>query len=208
MNRPPRSLHLPARNPSSWTYFVVRDRSSLRGLCPPSWGAPSALRVARSRAARIPVETRVRRRLLDETRLRRGDARGVEALVDSESRRGVRARARAPELLSRPESDVIGLDEGPTPSASMTWRQCGSPRGLALRATFRSRSHPAACLEPKYAAVSEIQNILESWNRFSAEHNSMRVVRRPPYFTSMFSDERSSEEICKYFTDVLLSAEF
>ena len=25
VNRPPRSLHLPARNPSSWTYFVVRE---------------------------------------------------------------------------------------------------------------------------------------------------------------------------------------
>ena len=83
-----------------------------------------------------------------------------------------------------------------------------SQRGFGPPRADRQRPNPAACLEPKYAAVSEIQNILESWNRFSAEHNSMRVVRRPPYFTSMFSDERSSEEICKYFTDVLLSAEF
>ena len=73
--------------------------------------------MARSRAARIPVLTRVRRKLLDETRLRRGDARGVDVRV-SESRRGVRARVRALELLSRPVVDAIGLERGPTLSAS------------------------------------------------------------------------------------------
>ena len=207
MNRPPRSLHLPARKPSSWMYFVVRDISALRGLCPPSWGAPSALRVARSRAARIPVDTRVRRRLLDETRLRRGDARGVEALVVSESRRGVRARARALELLSRPESDVIGLDEGPTPSASMTWRQCGSPRGLALRATFRSRSHPAACLEPNTRLSAKFKISL-SRESFLGRTQFNACGPQTTVFHFTVSDERSSEEICKYFTDVLLSAEF
>ena len=118
MKRPPRSLHLPARDPSSWTNFVVRVRSPLRGLCPPSWGAVSALRVALSRAARMPVLTRVRRMLLDVRRLRRGDARGVDDLVASESRRGVRARVRALGLLSRPGVDAIGLERGPTLSAS------------------------------------------------------------------------------------------
>ena len=118
VNRPPRSLHLPARVPSSWTNFVVRVGSPLRGLCPPSWGVVSAPRVALSRAARIPVLTRVRRKLLDETRLRRGDARGVDARVVSESRLGVRARECALGLLSRPEVGAIGLERGPTLSAS------------------------------------------------------------------------------------------
>ena len=188
-------------------YFVVRDLSALLGLCPASCGAPSALRVARSRAARIPVDTRVRRRLLEDTRLRRGDARGVEALVVSESRRGVRARARALELLSRPESDVIGLDEGPTPSASMTWRQCGSPRGLALRATFRSRSHPAACLEPSTRLSAKFKISL-SRESFLGRTQFNACGPQTTVFHFNVSDERSSEEICKYFTYVLLSADF
>ena len=106
VNRPPRSLHLPARDPSSWTNFVVRVLSLLRGLCPPSWGTTSALRVALSRAARIPVLTRVRRRFADVTRLCRGDARGVDDRVASESRRGVRARVRALGLLSFSRPDI------------------------------------------------------------------------------------------------------
>ena len=119
VKRPPRSRHLPARNPSSWTNFVVRVWLPLRGLCPPSWGVVSALdRVALSRAARIPVFTRVRRRFPDVTRLRRGDARGVDDLVASESLRGVRARVCALGLLSRPVLDAIGLERGPTLSAS------------------------------------------------------------------------------------------
>ena len=130
MNLPRRSRHLPARKPSSWMYFVVRDISALRGLCPSSWGAPSALRVARSRAARIPVDTRVRRRLLDETRLRRGDARGVDARVVSESRLGVRARECALGLLSRPDMRAVGLERGPTLSASAARTAMRSPRGL------------------------------------------------------------------------------
>ena len=148
VNRPPRSLHLPARNPSSWTYFVVRDRSSLRGLYPPSWGVTSALRVARSRAARMPVLTRVRRRLPDVTRLRRGDARGVDDRVASESRRGVRARARALGLLSRPEVDAIGLERGPTLSASPAFADRLPARLGPPRDAPPTSQSPAACLEP------------------------------------------------------------
>ena len=148
VKRPPRSLHLPARNPSSWTNFVVRVWSPLRGLCPPSWGATSALRVALSRAARIPVLTRDRRKFSDVTRLRRGDARGVDGLVDSESRRGVRARDRALELLSRPEVGAIGLERGPTLSASAAATDRLPARlGLPRDAPPASQS-PAACLEP------------------------------------------------------------
>ena len=150
VNRPPRSLHLPARNPSSWTYFVVRDLSSLRGLGPPSWGVTSALRVARSRAARIPVLTRVRRMLPDVTRLRRGDARGVDDLVASESRRGVRARARALGLLSRPGVDAIGLERGPTLSASTACddrlpARLGPPRGSPSAPHFQLRVLSQVC---------------------------------------------------------------
>ena len=141
VNRPPRSLHLPARVPSSWTNFVVRVWSALRGLCPPSWGAPSALRVALSRAARIPVLTRVRRMLSDDARLRRGDARGVDDLVASESLRGVRARVRALGLFSwsRPGMRAVGLERGPTLSASAARAAMRTPRGLGLPA---QRSSP------------------------------------------------------------------
>ena len=147
MNRPPRSLHLPARNPSSWTNFVVRVWSPLRGLSPPSWGVVSALRVALSRAARIPVLTRVRRILPEVTRLRRGDARGVNGLVVSESRRGVRARVRALGLFSRPGVDAIGLERGPTLSASAASADATSSRAWPP-ARRSPTSQPAACLEP------------------------------------------------------------
>ena len=144
VNRPPRSLHLPARCPSSWTNFVVRVWSPLRGLCPPSCEVVSALRVALSRAARIPVLTRVRRILPEVTRLRRGDARGVNGLVVSESRRGVRARVRALGLLSRPGVDAIGLERGPTLSTSTAFAdrllaRLGPPRDAPSAPHFQLR---------------------------------------------------------------------
>ena len=86
--------------------------------------------MALSRAARIPVLTRDRRKFSDVTRLRRGDARGVDGLVDPESRRGVRARVRALELLSRPDMRAVGLERGPTLSASAARTAMRSPRGL------------------------------------------------------------------------------
>ena len=115
MNLPPRSRHLPARVPSSWMYFVVRMLPPLRGLRPSSRGAGTvSVRVALSRAARVPLLTFVRFRLLGVAKLRRGDT--SRAIV--ESRRGVRARVTVLGLFSRPESDAIGLVRGPTPTAS------------------------------------------------------------------------------------------
>ena len=119
MKRPPRSRHLPARNPSSCTNFVVRVWSLLRGLGPASCGAASALfRVALSRAARMPVFTRVRRRFPDVATLLLGEFRGVDDLVAIESRFGVRARVRALGLSSRPGMSAVGLVRGPTLTAS------------------------------------------------------------------------------------------
>ena len=95
-------------------YFVVR-LSTLRGLRPVSIGVVVAsVRVALSRAARIPLLTLVRLRLLGVTKLRRGDT----SRAAPESRRGVRARVAVLGLLSRPELDAIGIVEGPTPTAS------------------------------------------------------------------------------------------
>ena len=74
--------------------------------------------MALSRAARIPRLTRVLRRLPGVTRLRRGDAFLDDVLVVSDSRRGVRARVLVLGLLSRPAADAIGLERGPTLSAS------------------------------------------------------------------------------------------
>ena len=83
---------------------MVRVWSPLRGLCPASWEAVPALsRVALSRAARIPVLTRVRRRFSEFTKLLRGELRGVDGLVADESRRGVRARVGALGLFPRPD---------------------------------------------------------------------------------------------------------
>ena len=85
-------------------YFVVRLLLPLRGLCPASCGAGTAsVRVALSRAARIPVLTRVRRRFPEVTKLLRGEFRGVDGLVADESRRGVRARVGALGLFPRPD---------------------------------------------------------------------------------------------------------
>ena len=118
MNLPPRSRHLPARKPSSWMYFVVR-LLPLLGLRPSSNGAGTAsVRVALSRAARIPLLTLVRLRLPGVTKLRRGDTSRDEARVAPESRRGVRARVAGLGLLSRPASGAIGLEREPTLSAS------------------------------------------------------------------------------------------
>ena len=146
VKRPPRSLHLPARNPSSCTNFVVLVSPPLLGLCPASCGAAGALsRVALSRAARMPVLTRVRRRFADVTRLCRGELLGVEGLDDL---LGVRARVRAPGLSSRPGMGTSGLEIGPTISASAALRRCGVRRGLGLPRVPRRRPSPAACLEP------------------------------------------------------------
>ena len=83
---------------------MVRVWSPLRGLCPASWEAVPALsRVALSRAARIPVLTRVRRRFSEFTKLLRGELRGVDGLVADEPRPGVRARVGALGLFPRPD---------------------------------------------------------------------------------------------------------
>ena len=117
VKRPLRSLHLPSRAPPDWRYFVVVRASTPPGLGPTSiWALTASLRVARSKAALIPVLTRVRLSVPGVTRLRRGETSLDDALVASESRRGVRARAL--ELLSRSVLGAIGLEEGPTPSAS------------------------------------------------------------------------------------------
>ena len=129
--------------------FVVLVLSPLRGLSPPSWGVVTALRVALSRAARIPVLTRVRRMLPDVSRLRRGDARGVDDLVASESRRGVRARVRALGLLSRPEVGAIGLERGPTLSAS-----AASADRLPARAWPPARRTPTS--QPQLRVLSQV----------------------------------------------------
>ena len=100
-------------------YFVVRLLLPLRGLRPASRGAGTAsVRVALSRAARIPLLTLVRLRLLGVTKLRRGETSRDDARVTPESRRGVRARVTELGLFFRPELDAIGLVEGPTPTAS------------------------------------------------------------------------------------------
>ena len=123
VKRPPRSLHLPARKPSSWMYFVVR-LSTLRGLRPASIGVVVAsVRVALSRAARIPPLTRVRRREVGVTKLRRGETSRDDARVAPESRLDDRARVTELGLFPRPESDAIGLVGGPTPTASVA---CGN----------------------------------------------------------------------------------
>ena len=129
--------------------FVCR-LSPLLGLRPSSSGAGvvASVRVALSRAARIPSLTRVRRRLVGVTKLLLGETSRDDARVAPESRLDDRARVAELGLFPRPESDAIGLVGGPTPTTSTALRQCGFPRGLAFRATYRSRSHPAACLEP------------------------------------------------------------
>ena len=137
MNLPPRSRHLPARKPSSWMYFVVRLLLPLRGLCPASSGAGTAsVRVALSRAARIPLLTRVRRRFSDVTKLLRGEFLGVDVLVADESRLGVRARVRALGLSSRPGMGTVGLVKGPTSTASAAYVDATSSAGLASRASI------------------------------------------------------------------------
>ena len=99
-------------------YFVVR-LSTLRGLRPASIGVVVAsVRVALSRAARIPPLTRVRRREVGVTKLRRGETSRDDARVAPESRLDDRARVAELGLFPRPESDAIGLVEGPTPTAS------------------------------------------------------------------------------------------
>ena len=128
---------------------MVRVWSLLLGLCPASCEAVPALsRVALSRAARIPVLTRVRRRFPDVTKLLLGEFRGVDGLDAVESRFGVRARVGALELLSRPGMGDPGLVKGPTLTASASLRRCGVPRGLGLPRVDRQRPSPAACLEP------------------------------------------------------------
>ena len=119
MNRPPRSRHLPARGPSSCTNFVCR-LSPLRGLRPPSIeaGVVASVRVALSRAARIPPLTRVRRSVLGVTKLLRGETSREDARVAPDSRFEDRARVTELGIFSRPESDAIGLVGGPTPTAS------------------------------------------------------------------------------------------
>ncbi len=82
-----------------------------------------SVRVALSRAARIPPLTRVRRRVVGVTRLRRGETSRDEARVAPESRFDDRARVAELGLFLRPESDAIGLVGGPTPTASVA---CGN----------------------------------------------------------------------------------
>ena len=108
--------------------------------------------MALSRAARIPVLTRDRRKFSEVTRLRRGDARGVDGLAGSESRRGVRARVRALELLSRPEVGAIGLERGPTLSASVASGDRLTARLGPPRDEPPPSESPAACLEPSRVA--------------------------------------------------------
>jgi hypothetical protein len=118
VKRPPRSRHLPARGPSSWTNFVCR-LLPLLGLRPSSSGAGVAsVRVALSRAARIPPLTLVRRSVLGVTKLLRGDTSREDARVAPDSRLGDRARVAGLGILSRPELDAIGLVGGPTPTTS------------------------------------------------------------------------------------------
>ena len=129
-------------------YFVVR-LLPLLGLRPSSSGAGTAsVRVALSRAARIPPLTRVRRILVGVTTLRLGETSRDGARVAPESRFDDRARVAELGLFPRPESDAIGLVGGPTPTASKALRQCDLRAGLAFLRADRSRSNPAACLEP------------------------------------------------------------
>ena len=129
-------------------YFVVR-LLPLLGLRPSSSGAGTAsVRVALSRAARIPPLTRVRRMLVGVTKLRLGETSRDDARVAPESRFDDRARVAELGLFPRPESDAIGLVGGPTPTASKALRQCDLRAGLAFLRADRSRSNPAACLEP------------------------------------------------------------
>ena len=157
MNRPPRSLHLPARKPSSWVYLVVLLSLLLRGLRPPSKGAASeSFRVALSRASRIPPLTRVRRWFPGVTRLRRGDACGVDDLIVSEFLLGVRVRVRSVGLPSRigAERCAYNLDGGPTPSIEGGVLRCGSRARLALR---HARFVPAT---PLLRVLSQVRSRL------------------------------------------------
>ena len=144
----------------------------LLGLCPASVGAAGALsRVALSRAARIPVLTRVRRKFADVTKLCLGELLGVDGLDDL---LGVRARVCASGLSSRPGMGTSGLVNGPTLTASAALRRYGVQRGFGLPRVFRRRPSPAACLEPSSGfqrnpcTVSKYPLVV---NRFSAEHN-------------------------------------
>ena len=128
VNRPPRSRHLPARGPCSCTNLVFR-LSPLLGLRPSSIGAGVAsVRVALSRAARIPSLTLVRRSVLGVTMLLRGDTSRDDARVAPDSRLGDRARVAGLGIVSRPELDAIGLVEGPTPTASAASADATSAR--------------------------------------------------------------------------------
>ena len=106
---------------------------------------PALSRVALSRAARIPVLTRVRRRFADVTKLCLGELLGVDGLDDL---LGVRARVCALGLFSRPGMGASGLVKGPTSTASAALRRCDLRRGFGLPRDDRRRPSPAACLEP------------------------------------------------------------
>ena len=97
------------------------------------------MRVALSRAARIPSLTRVRRRVVGVTKLLLGETSRDDARVAPESRLDDRARVAELGLFPRPGSDVIGLDGGPTPSASMA---CGNAAARAAWPSAR-RTVPA-----------------------------------------------------------------
>ena len=117
----------------------------LLGLCPASVGAAGALsRVALSRAARIPVLTRVRRKFADVTKLCLGELLGVDGLDDL---LGVRARVCASGLSSRPGMGANGLVKGQLYGFGGL-RRCELQRGLGLPRVDRRRPSPAACLEP------------------------------------------------------------
>jgi len=78
------------------------------------------------------------------------------------------------------------------------FRQCGSPRGLALRATHRSRSNPAACLEPSTRLSAKFKISL-SRESFLGRTQFNACGPQTTVFHFNVSDERSSEEIMQIF---------
>ena len=188
--------------------FVCR-LSPLLGLRPSSSGAGvvASVRVALSRAARIPPLTLVRRSVLGVTKLLRGETSRDDARVAPDSRLGDRARVAGLGFFSRPESDAIGLVGGPTPTASVAcgnatsaqaWPSCAPtvPAPTQLRVLSQNTR-----LSAKFKISLSRESFLGR-TQFNACGPQTTV------FHFNVSDERSSEEICKYFTDVLLSAEF
>ena len=164
----------------------------------------------------------------DVTRLRRGDARGVDDLVASESRRGVRARVRALGLLSassRPGMGASGLVTGPTITASAAWQRCDLQRGSGPPRVERRRPSPAACLEPS-GVVSKLvkdpsvvivrgKTIPARWPFFLSlrprrrSNMMMRTIfarihcnfRRMFPFRSFFAESELRKNICRIFAD-------